>query len=303
MLRTILLATGLLLLGAGGASAQPRGSWDDSCRNAEVRGNTLTASCRGRDGGWRRTSIRYAQCPGNRVRNDDGRLVCEGGGGGGGGFAERRVPGDWDQSCRDAAVRGDRLFAVCRTTEGGWRESTIEFDRCQGQRVRNDDGRLVCASGGGGGGWVPPGLGGVIPGLPGPGGQDQNWAERRVPGDWDQSCRDSSVRGDRLFAVCRTAGGGWRESTIDYTRCRDRRVRNDDGRLVCASGGGGRDENRAEVRVPGSWDRSCRDARVRDGRLFAVCRGANGGWRESSIEYRRCRGDRVRNNDGRLACE
>jgi hypothetical protein len=54
------------------------------------------------------------------------------------------------------------LTATCRTTSGRWERSSIAFRDCPGERVRNDDGRLVCEGHGGPGGLLPG-----LPGLPG----------------------------------------------------------------------------------------------------------------------------------------
>ncbi|MFN6953244.1 MAG: CVNH domain-containing protein [Acetobacteraceae bacterium] len=282
MTRILMLVAVMLAATAAPALAQPRGSWDETCRRAEVRGNTLSAECRDRDGRWNRSSIRYTDCAGNRVANRDGRLVCEAGGGPGGppgGGAAQRVPGDWDESCRNAEVRGNVLSAQCRERDGGWNRSSIRFTDCPRNMVANNNGRLVCSIGGGGGG------GGA----------------QRVPGDWDQSCRDADVRGSVLSAVCRTTDGNWRRTSIRYTDCPGNRVRNENGWLVCGQWSGWRDDDWR--RVPGSWDDSCRDASIRGGILTATCRTSGGRWERSSIAYRECPGDRVRNADGRLVCE
>jgi hypothetical protein len=277
MRRTLLIAAGLLLA-AGQAAAQPRGSWQEGCRHAELRGGTLSAECLDRNGRWHRSSIRFTDCPGQRVANRDGRLVCEAGGGGG---AAQRVPGDWDNSCRDAELRGNVLTATCRERDGGWRRSSIRFTDCPRNMVANQDGRLVCSIGGGGGGG--------------------GGAAQRVPGDWDESCREAELRGNVLFATCRTTGGDWRRSSIRFTDCPGNRVRNENGWLVCAQWGGwGESDWR---RVPGSWDESCRDASLRGGVLTATCRTTSGRWERSSIAFRDCPGERVRNDDGRLVCE
>lgn len=281
MSRILLFAAIILAAATAPALAQPRGSWDDSCRRGEVRGDTLSAECRDRDGRWNRTSIRYSDCDGNRVRNDNGRLACERGRSDRDDRqASRTVPGDWNGSCRDADVRGNMLTAVCRGRDGGWNRTSIRYTDCPREMVANQNGRLVCSVGGGGGGGGP---------------------SQRVPGDWDQSCREADVRGNVLTAVCRTTGGDWRRSSIRYAECPGNRVRNENGWLVCGQWSGWRDDDWR--RIPGSWDDSCREASVRGGMLTATCRGTGGNWQRSSISYRDCPGDRVRNADGRLVCE
>lgn len=144
----------------GGFGRWPGGSWAETCRDAQLRGNTLIARCRERDGDWRTTSIRYTDCPGGRVRNDNGRLECEGGfgggwaGGGGWGGGGWRPDddgwggggprGSWAQSCRQAQVSGNRLTALCRERDGGWNRTSIIYTQCRGNRVANRDGWLRC---------------------------------------------------------------------------------------------------------------------------------------------------------------
>lgn len=142
--------------GGGFGGGWPGGSWADTCRDAQMRGSTLVARCRERDGDWRMTSIRYSECPGNRVRNDNGRLACEGGfggagfGGGGGwrqdddGWGGGGPRGTWADSCRQGQVSGSRLTALCRDRDGGWNRTSISFTQCRGNRVANRDGSLRC---------------------------------------------------------------------------------------------------------------------------------------------------------------
>lgn len=58
------------------ARALPSGSYERTCNHARMDGNTLKATCRQRDGGWRRTTLdRAYRCDGN-IANDNGWLVC-----------------------------------------------------------------------------------------------------------------------------------------------------------------------------------------------------------------------------------
>ncbi len=60
------------------SSAQlPGGSWSSSCRNAEMQGQTLVASCQNNNGVYRNASINVTQCAQNLVANRNGQLVCE----------------------------------------------------------------------------------------------------------------------------------------------------------------------------------------------------------------------------------
>lgn len=54
----------------------PRGSWQETCRKGEIRGDRLVAECRRMNGKWRDTDIRYERCR-RDIRNIDGRLQCD----------------------------------------------------------------------------------------------------------------------------------------------------------------------------------------------------------------------------------
>jgi hypothetical protein len=71
--------TGALVVSAA-AMAQghppPDGSYRESCRNAHIYGDHLTAACRGVDGRWQQTSLfDLNRCSGD-IANMNGRLVC-----------------------------------------------------------------------------------------------------------------------------------------------------------------------------------------------------------------------------------
>ena len=54
----------------------PRGSYLESCRDVEVRGDDLRATCRRKGGNWRTTKLEnFGSCEGE-IRNRDGRLSC-----------------------------------------------------------------------------------------------------------------------------------------------------------------------------------------------------------------------------------
>src|ERR1700722_11531502 len=55
----------------------PQGSWQDSCRNAHMRGSTLSAQCRADDDSWVRSTLDYGQCSNGQVSNQNGQLICE----------------------------------------------------------------------------------------------------------------------------------------------------------------------------------------------------------------------------------
>lgn len=61
----------------GGGGRYPGGSWQESCRDGDMRGSTFSAQCRAGDGYWNGSSIDLRNCRSNRLGNSNGRLVCE----------------------------------------------------------------------------------------------------------------------------------------------------------------------------------------------------------------------------------
>src|SRR5438552_7563142 len=203
----------------------PNGSWSQSCRNGATRSGWLYADCQRTNGGWRNSSIDPRQCGKGGVSNDNGNLVCKGGGGG-------AMPnGSWQQTCRNANMKGGTLYAQCQRMNGGWRDSSIDPRQCGNRGVSNDNGNLVCEGGGGG----------TMPG-----------------GSWQQTCRNSNMKGGTLYAQCQRMNGGWRDSSIDPRQCGNRGVSNDNGNLVCEGGGGG-------TMPGGSWQQTCRNSNMKGG--------------------------------------
>jgi hypothetical protein len=67
----------LLPFAAAPAVAQiPGGSYLQSCRDVQMRGNRLVATCRTEEGRWNRTALNsVGRCAGG-IANADGRLAC-----------------------------------------------------------------------------------------------------------------------------------------------------------------------------------------------------------------------------------
>jgi hypothetical protein len=115
----------------------PRGSYRETCRDIEVRGDQLRARCEDVYGGWNTTTLDFDRCVGDIV-NDNGRLQCTRRGG--------RVvpPGNYTQSCSRIYVQGDTLRALCQTEDNRWVWSQLnEWDDCRGG-IWNENGRLRC---------------------------------------------------------------------------------------------------------------------------------------------------------------
>jgi hypothetical protein len=189
--------------------------------------------------------------------------------------ADNLPPGSWGGSCNSATVQGTFMSAQCRTTAGDKRWSSIDFSRCPGYAVANDQGQLVCDRDYNNGG-------------------NNNYG-RLPPGSWVQSCRNGKMRNGQLYASCQKQNGSWRDTSIDPGRCNGNAVGNDNGNLVCENSYG---------RMPGgSWSQTCRNGNIQNGQLYASCQKTNGKWKDSSIDYRSCRDNQVANNDGRLVCQ
>lgn len=63
--------------GWGGGDRLPGGTWQRTCRNADMRGPIVSAQCQGVGGRWYNTRIDARACRANRLANRDGRLDCE----------------------------------------------------------------------------------------------------------------------------------------------------------------------------------------------------------------------------------
>lgn len=208
--------------GGGEWRGLPDGSWRESCRYPQSRGNFLSAECRTSYDRWVRASINVNDCRSGRVGNSDGRLVCEDQGGGWYPGSGWNLPsGSWRQTCRFPVMRGTYLSAQCPTMGGRWINATIDVRACRGRDISNQSGQLYCDGrggnwGGGNGGWNGGGNGGRYPG-----------------GSWQETCRDGDMRGNTFSAQCRNGSGYWGGSSIDLRDCRSNRVGNRNGRLIC----------------------------------------------------------------------
>jgi hypothetical protein len=145
------------------SSAQqvPGGSYQQTCRNIGVRGNTLYADCQDTNRNWRSTQLRdYNRCRGE-IQNLNGNLQCTGGYGNNGRWQrgrDRDNDRDWDwdrdhrnrvprgsyvQTCQDIRVNGNELQARCEKKNGKWRDTSLSnFYGCRD--IENDNGKLRC---------------------------------------------------------------------------------------------------------------------------------------------------------------
>ena len=238
-------------VGAGSAAAQgvPPGSYQSSCEDVSVSGDTLRARCETADGDWSNSRLDdLSACDGD-ISNDDGRLTCarrdDGPGmrgdddpgdsdrdsargdgrdddrGGDGRDDDRddgrdddrgdRVPsGSYQETCNNERVEGSDLVADCADRNGRWRHSELANHRfCRGD-IANANGVLRCD-------------------------RDADAApdDYTVPtGAWRATCRDAHVSGSILTAECRNRVGRFVASSLDLRACRQG-VANVNGRLAC----------------------------------------------------------------------
>lgn len=136
------------------------------------------------------------------------------------------------------------------------------------------------------------------------------------PGDYRRTCQYMRIGGDRLYATCQKARGGWRNTSIRYGNCAGPII-NDDGNLRCGPVGyrnpgpppgayvgppnGPYGGWRGGV-PPGDYARTCQAIRMNGDRLDATCQNRNGGWHNTSLNNAAtCRGGIV-NDNGNLKC-
>lgn len=62
--------------GGQGGGAVPSGSWAQSCRGGQMRGNIFHAECRTEDGRMNATILDMRNCPTGNAENRNGSLVC-----------------------------------------------------------------------------------------------------------------------------------------------------------------------------------------------------------------------------------
>lgn len=149
----------------------PSGSYQQSCRGANMNGNILSAQCPNNRGAPVFSSIDTNGCRGRDISNDNGYLRCGAGGGPQPPVPPRPEPprpvvptGSYQQSCRGASMRGNTLTAQCTNRQGRPVSSSIDVNSCRGRDIYNDNGYLRCNAGGPGnggpGGGVQPPSGG-----------------------------------------------------------------------------------------------------------------------------------------------
>ncbi len=254
----------------------PRGSYQQTCRNASIDRDMLRAECQDHNGNWRRTGLNVDNCR-NDIANDNGELRCTG--------VNPPPPpaplpgGSYQQSCRNMVFARGTLSGECRNAGGEWRNTSLDMRSClQGADIGNANGQLTCA------GANPPPLPAPLPG-----------------GSYQQSCRNMVFARGTLSGECRNAGGEWRATSLDTRTCtQGADIGNDNGTLKCASA---TPPPPPPVLPAGSYQQSCRNMAFARGTLSGECRNAGGEWRATTLDTRTCtQGADIGNDNGTLKC-
>lgn len=181
-------------------------------------------------------------------------------------------PGSYRESCTNISSNGSVLFATCPDVNGNMHQASLNYARCPGSQVANNNGTLVCGAGG-------YNIGRTLPG-----------------GSWRASCKNANKTNQTLFATCDNGHSGWTNSSLNLAACPTRLVGNNFGDLFCEG-----DANGAYL-PPGAWRSSCRDARE-DGRMiYADCDDGRGNYRSTSVDTGPCPRSEIINTAGRLYC-
>lgn len=279
---------------SGAAQDIPPGSYQQTCRDVRIRGNTLNARCQTSAGGWTRTSLYGAdQCVGD-VTNIEGQLTCN--------RYSGPPDGTYRQSCKNIRFRYGILYARCKNMNGQWMDTSLQrFNNCAGG-IGNFDGQLRCGQG------YANDERDRDHGVDGDRGhdgdrdhghdgeRDRNYGGGAPPaGSYSQTCRDIHVNGYLLQASCQTSDGRWLNASIDaYNQCASEIV-NDEGQLQCTRQGG-------RGVPPGTYSQTCRQIYMRGDTLRAQCETTDSRWVWTQLnDWDSCRS--ITNINGQLHCD
>ena len=292
----MLSALVIFLLGLGSlANAQsvPPGSYQQTCKNIDYRGDVLVANCQDSGGHWQNAQLREVQFCRSDIINDDGALRCSRAVGYPNAAVAGLPGGTYTQSCQEIHTRGDDLVARCTTTSGDWKDAKLDdYNKCRGDIV-NDNGKLRCI--------VTPGYQAGYVNNPG--------TEVVVSGPYTQTCKDVRTHDGVLEARCKVDGGDWHKtSLVDYASCHGQ-ITNDGGELHCVAA-----EGYAGNRYPvaanyagglpvGSYTQSCDRVRVHGDDLEAHCLNRDGDAHDTKLDdFQKCKSEII-NDNGHLRCE
>jgi hypothetical protein len=140
-MKAIAIASILLVLGAGAASAQRGGDTVPMRDGSTIV--TVGGGCLVQYGGRNERINNATRCSDGDLRDAD-RMMSGGGRPGGGGFGGNVPGGNWRQSCRGGNMRGSLFQTECRTGDGRWNATVLDMRNCPTGNAENRNGSLIC---------------------------------------------------------------------------------------------------------------------------------------------------------------
>jgi hypothetical protein len=141
--------------------------------------------------------------------------------------------GSYQQSCTNIRVRGDQLIANCTSSQGSRVRSSIALQGCRGD-IANSDGQLTCNVNNSGNGYRRNHqYAGGNYGGGNYGGGNGNYGGSTPSGSYQQSCRNTQMRGGVLTATCPETNGNLMTTSLNVRQCGGTDIANRNGRLTC----------------------------------------------------------------------
>ena len=156
---------------------QQYASFQDSCRDIRVNGNTLSARCRTERGAYIATTIEI-----RGITNVNGVLEY---------LRQGRGRSTYQETCSNIRISGATLNARCRREDNSYNNTSIYL-----RDIVNNNGRLEYNRDGGGG-------------------NDSPNPPSNNPASFQDSCRNIRVDVTTLSAQCRSENGRWRDSSVE----------------------------------------------------------------------------------------
>lgn len=183
-------------------------------------------------------------------------------------------PGSYQQTCSDISVKKGNLYAKCQNDKGKTHSAKLSnYEKCSSD-IANNNGSLKCVGG--------------ASGTSGASG-----APSQPPGSYSESCRDITMKGTTLHAVCKNLDGRETPTSLrDANRC-SAGVININGILNCVVN---------DVLPPGSYLATCKDIQMQGPTLRASCNNGKDQWVAAQLrDAQKCTGD-IANQNGSLRC-
>jgi len=126
LITAITLLTASTLFSISGPADAARSSYQKTCKEISISGNVLSANCRRRDGSYNQTSIVL-----RGIENIDGVLKV----------TDPNRDSNYQLTCDDIHIRGDKLSAVCKRRDQQLHRTSIILNG-----IENIDGVLEYTS-------------------------------------------------------------------------------------------------------------------------------------------------------------